>query len=152
MVITTGCENDMKAEQVAVETMNTELGILPKLVSLPKQPDTVLWEIDEQEGQDNGSLVILLKFSEEDYAYIIGNSNEVDSRANDVMNIDFFRKWVPSTIRESINTVEKGDSYELQDIKQYKPDLFTNTELSPYKNGSVTALGQGYILVSLYTM
>lgn len=149
--IATGCDKDMKTEQ-STSTINTELGILPKLISLPKQPKKVLWQVTEQKGKDNGTLVALLSFSDADYDYIVQKSQTTEANIDDVMDGDFYEKWVPEKLRQQIKIQKNGDRVELIGIKRMKPDLFTQAEISPFKNGSVTPLGEGYLLVSLYSM
>lgn len=151
-LILVGCEKDMNADQARMETIKTDLGILPKLISLPRQPVNVIWEVDEKAGMDNGTLVALLNYTDEDYAYIVNNSLKYESNSNDRMNAQFYKKWVPEELQKTIKIEKQGENYELIGIKQLKPELFTQTDLSPYKNGSITPLGRGYILVSLYAM
>jgi hypothetical protein len=147
-----GCDQDMKSEMGTNIKMNTELGMLPKLISLPKQPIKVLWQVDEEAGKDNGSLTALLLFKKADYEFVIANSPVTDGKVNDVMAVDFYEQWVPKELQSAINKETTEGGYELLDIKRRKPDLFTQAELSPFKNGSVTPLGQGYVLISLYAM
>ena len=132
--------------------MNTELGLLPKLISLPKQPNTVLWQLEEAPGRDSGSLTALLSFKETDYQYIVDHSPKTEANTNQIMPPEFYKKWVPESLRNTIKTSVNGDSLELLNIKSLQAELFTQSELSPYKNGSVTPLGNGFILVSLYSM
>ncbi len=151
-ILLTGCENEIVSEKETLTKMNIELGILTKLISLPKQPVKVLWEVDEKQGNDNSSLVALLAFTKDDYAYIVSNSPMTEAKINDLMDIDFYEKWVPAQIQDAIKTENREGSYELMGIKRLLPELFTQAKLSPFKNGSVTPLGQGYVLISLYTM
>jgi len=132
--------------------MNNKPGLLPKLISLPKQPKTVLWQLEEAPGRDSGSLTALLSFDENDYRYIVDHSPKTEANTNQLMPPDFYKKWVPESLRNTIKTATNGDSLELLGIKSLQPELFTQAELSPYKNGSVTPLGNGCILVSLYSM
>jgi hypothetical protein len=150
-----GCEEDMETEIKNEQVINTELGALPKLMSLPKIPEKVKWEIDEngENGdRDSGGLSALLYYTQENYDYIVNNSPSFESPGNVNLQADFYKKWVPRSLQESIKTIAKNDSFELVGVIPLQSGLFTKTELSPYVNGSVIPLGDGYVLVSLYSM
>ncbi|THB68709.1 MAG: hypothetical protein D6B27_02045 [Gammaproteobacteria bacterium] len=148
-----GCDNDMENGNNQPIKTETELGILPKLISLPKQPLQVKWEIDEQKSTNAGSLIALLQYSISDYNSIIKNSLPFEANIKERMESAFYKKWVPREIRETINTVPVDNNMlELQNIYSLQPNLFTQTQLSPFVHGSITPLGQGYILISLYSL
>jgi hypothetical protein len=70
-LIIIGCENDMVAtDNKTNEIIQTELGLLPKLISLPRQPESVKWQVNE----DAGYLIALLNYAPHDYAYILKQS------------------------------------------------------------------------------
>lgn len=148
-----GCDNDMNNDNKATAKTETELGILPKLISLPKEPLKVKWEVSDQESTDAGSLVALLQYTISDYNSIIDGSQPFEANRYERMDSAFYENWVPQEIRKTINTLPiDNDMLELQNIIPLKPDLFTQTKLSPFVNGSITPLGDGFILVSLYSM
>jgi hypothetical protein len=147
-----GCDNTVSTTEPMNITVYDELGILPKLISLPKQPLSVKWQVDESSERSTGSLRALLEFSAPDKAYILENSPQFDSISNDRINAEFYDAWLPDSAKTSIKTQAVDDMYELSGIVALKADLFTKAELSPYVNGSITPLSGGYILVSLYAL
>ena len=147
LVLSVGCDNSgtaMKTEK------HNELGMLPKLLSLPRQPLSVKWTIEE--STDRGSLRALLQFSAADKTFILNNSPEFEIKTNDRLDAELFDSWLPEEARAEIETQRQGDEYELLGVVPLQPDLFTQNEMSPYVNGSVTPLGDGYVLVWLYAM
>jgi len=136
-----GCDVEMNNETAIINKINTDLGILPKLMSLPKQPLHVKWEVNEEDNKDNGTLVALLHYSADDYRYIMENSRALEANNNDRMPVEFYKKWVPIKLRDSIKVEEKDNTYELMGIKPLDPGLFRSTGPSPYVNGNVTPLG-----------
>lgn len=109
--------------------------------------------VDESSERSTGSLRALLEYSAADKAAILENSPGFDSKSNDRVNAEFYDTWLPESAKENIHTQAVGDDmYELSGIIPLRADLFTNAELSPYVNGSITPLSGGYILVSLYAM
>lgn len=152
LLILSGCDSSVSTTEPMNITVHEELGILPKLISLPKQPLSVKWQVDESSKTNTGSLRALLEFSSEDKASILENSPEFDSKSNDRINAEFYDTWLPDSAKANIQTQAVGDMYELSGIMPLKADLFTSAELSPYVNGSITPLSGGYILISLYAM
>jgi len=47
-----------------LKEIHTEIGLLNKLISLPAEPLSVQWDIDESKQSLNGSIRALLEFSE----------------------------------------------------------------------------------------
>ncbi len=153
-----GCKNDSnrrnpsELDKFDYNKIQTELGVLPKLMSLPKQPLSVKWNISENSKHGTGFLVALFKFLESDYKYILDNSHPFENKVNDRINIEYYDKWLPSDAKISIRTKTNGEVYELIGIFGFKPNLFTKTQLSPYIHGNIIPLNNGYIWVELYTM
>ena len=137
------------SEQPSKE-VHTEVGILNKLISIPAEPITVKWEINE--SKETGSLRALLKFKDEDKLHILKNSASFDKLENDTLDSESCEQWLPEDAKVGIETKKNGSAYTLIDVIAIQPNLFTQTELSPYVNGSITPLSGGYILVSLYSM
>ena len=148
-----GCDNKMpsSAEQLNKE-VHTEIGILNKLISLPAEPLSVKWDIDESKQSGNGSIRALLEFSEKDKQNILDKSSAFDKKSNDRIDAVFFDTWLTVEAKEGIEVKKVNGVYELVGVMALKPNLFTQTKLSPYVNGSVTPLAGGFILVSLYSM
>lgn len=152
LLILTGCDSVVSTiDSVNINT-HDELDILPKLISLPKQPLSVKWQIDESSERNTGSLRALLEFSATDKAAILANSPEFDSKSNDRINAEFYDTWLPDSAKTNIQKQVVDDVYELSGVMPRRADLFTNAELSPYVNGSITPLSGGYILISLYAI
>jgi hypothetical protein len=149
VLLFSGCDNTAEPTRPIV---HDELGILPKLISLPKQPISVKWQLDESPEKNTGSLRALLEFSPQDKVFILENSPKFDSKQNDRISIELFDAWLPERAKDSIEARLVDGMYELSGVMALKPDLFTRTDLSPYVNGSVTPLSGGYILVSLYAL
>ena len=68
------------------------------------------------------------------------------------MPTEWFKKWVPEEIKATLSTSEESQHTIIQDTYVYEPTLFTENAKSPYVNGDITPLGNGYILLSLYSM
>lgn len=152
LLILSGCDNTVSTTEPMKLTSHDEIGILPKLISLPKEPLSVKWQVDESSENNTGSLRALLEFSAKDKATILENSPEFDSKSNDRINAEFYDTWLPDSAKANIKTQPVDDMYELSGIMSLRADLFSKAELSPYVNGSITPLSGGYILVSLYAM
>ncbi len=150
MLFVLGCEKEMVMGKNEGIEMNVEIGILPKLMSLPKEPQEVVWLLEEGEHRDSGALTALLSYSATDYDYIVNNSSSFEVSSNASLEIEFFNKWVPESLKSSIKVEDRNGAYELIGIEPRQPALFTQAELSPYLNGSVIPLGKGQILVVLY--
>jgi len=152
-LILIGCDNKMPAssEQSTIQ-IHTEVGILNKLISIPAEPLSVKWEINESKERGTGSLRALLEFNEQDKQDILQKSTEFENKTNDRIDAAFFDTWLPAESKEGIETELVSGSYLLKDTFALQPDLFTQTELSPYVNGSITPLSGGYILIALYSM
>jgi hypothetical protein len=152
LMMLSGCDNTVSTIEPKNIVVHNELGILPKLISLPKQPLSVKWQVDESRERNTGSLRALLEFSVKDKASIMENSPPFDIESNDRINAEFYDTWLPDTAKVNIKTEMVGEMYELSGITAHQADLFTKTDLSAYVNGSITPLSGGYILVSLYSM
>ncbi len=152
LLILSGCDSVVSTTEPMNIIVHEEMGILPKLISLPKQPISVKWQVDESSERNTGSLRALLEFSATDKAAILANSPEFDSKSNDRINAEFYDTWLPDSAKTNIQKQSVGDMYELSGIMPLKADLFTSAELSPYVNGSITPLSGGYILISLYAI
>lgn len=152
LLILLGCDNTVSTTESTNITVNHELGILPKLISLPKQPLSVKWQVDETREKGTGSLRALLEYSAEDKTFVLESSPMFDNKTDDRINAKFYDTWLPDSAKENINIQLVDDMYELSGITPLRADLFTKTDYSPYVNGSITPLSGGYILVSLFAM
>jgi hypothetical protein len=149
-----GCDDMTENNKIKPESIHTEIGILSKLISLPRQPVSVKWKT-ERYHQDS-SLLALLKFKEVDYNYIVENSQTFGSKINRIMSPEIYDKWLPDDAKSGITvkpfSATGVTAYELIGITQLKANLFANRDLSPYLQGRITPLKNGYILISLSTM
>jgi hypothetical protein len=152
VLLFSGCDNTVSTTEPTRPIVHDELGILPKLISLPKQPISVKWQLDEHPEKNTGNLLALLEFSPQNKIFIIENSPEFDSKQNDRLRVELFDAWLPERAKDGIEVRVVDGAYELSGVRGFKPDLFTRTDLSPYVNGCITPLSGGYILVSLYAM
>jgi len=153
LLLLAGCDNNMSTLPEKSETkFHTEIGVLNKLISLPKDPITVKWKVNESRGSETGSLRALLKFKEEDQASIVNDSLSFDKEINDTVSAEIYEGWLTADAKAGLEATKEGERYTLNGVFSLQPDLFTKTELSPYVNGSITPLSGGYILVSLYSM
>lgn len=141
--------------KINYESTQTEIGILSKLISLPRQPELVKWKIENKHGNDS-ALLALLKFNEKDYEFIIKNSEPSKRTTNETWPIEFYDNWLPEDAKSGIKVkiVEQvyGQGYEMIGIIRMEANLFANPKLSAYIHGAMTPLKNGYISVQLQTM
>ncbi len=131
----------------------TEIGILPQLISMPRQPVAAKWEIERYYQDD--SLVALLKFTESDYKYVIENSMPYETIAEGKVSAEVYDQWLPDDAKSGI-TVKPFQSmgvsaYELIGINRQQANLFTDPKRSSFCDGFIIPLKNGYILAFLYT-
>lgn len=148
------------------EEIQTELGILSKLISLPKQPVSVKWRLNENQERRQGYLAVLLEFKASDYAYILENSRPFDLKNNARILSEIYEKWLPDHAKtgieikptgdsyEIIGTTEKltGEIYEVIGVSPLQPNLFADAERSSYIEGEITPLKNGFIFVGLSSL
>lgn len=151
-LILTACDETSTPVEPERVFTSTDRVLLAKFISLPRQPVSVKWEVVEIPARGTGSLTALLEFTAKDKRYITNNSKPFELQVNDRINAEFYDTWLPVVAKSDIKVSLQGDSYELHGVPSFQPDMFTNTALSPYVNGSITPLATGYILVSLYSM
>ena len=152
LLYTTGCDYTAASKTKANKVRTYyEIGLLPKLMSIPGNPVSVKWQIDETK-ENAGNLIVLLKYSPQDKQLILENSKIADNPSFDRIGIDIYDTWITEEAKRGLEVKIINKVYELKGIPQYTPDVFIQTELSPYVNGSVTPLAGGYIFISLYSM
>lgn len=153
-VLIEGCGNEMKTEDSAntYKGVQTELGFLPKLINLPKAPLSVKWEVIEDEGRDTGRLFALLGFTEGDYDGIVKACPPFEAGGADSLSPELFERWVPEALKNRLNTKKNGGRIELLNVRRLKPDLFVDPGRSPFVNGRVLPLGDGYLFIHLHSM
>lgn len=130
----------------------SELGALESLVSLPRKPETIRWENDDSKTGDNSSLIVLMHFSAEDYKFIIENSRKFEVQNDELVDKAFYERWLKERLPSTVQVTSQGDFVILQDIHAMEPNLFTQADLSPYIHGRMIPLGEGHVVLSLYTM
>jgi hypothetical protein len=130
-------------------TTHRELGVLPKLISLPREPIAAKWEVEE--NKQAGTLRALLKFSAADYEHIVRESETFDRRGNEILDAAMF-DWIDEEAKHGIEATRDGSSVELVDVEPRRANLFSRAELSPYVNGKITPLADGFVLVAMYAM
>lgn len=159
--ITLGCENNTghqyQSEQSKDSNMkvSTELGILTKLMPLPYNPSIIAWGIDEKRTPARdvaGTLYVLLKYSEEEYNKVVKNSTPYDN-PNVLMYIrsNFYTQWIPETLKAKLNVKELSDRFQVLDVQSAEPNLFIDTDLSPYVNGRLTFLDNEHVFIMLHS-
>lgn len=151
-LLLTGCDESPDPTASPRVLTSTDRLLLEKFISLPRPPISVKWEVVEIPARGTGSLIALLEFTLKDKRYILNHGKPFELQVNDRMNAEFYDSWLPAVAKSDIRVSLQGISYELHDVTSSQADMFTNTELSPYVNGSITPLAKGYILVSLYSM
>lgn len=130
--------------------VNVELGTLSTLITLPKQPTEVRWEVTEQAQGQSGTLRALLRFSDEDYAAVVEASDVYDQRGNARIDKTLYDGWIVAAAKVGVDAREKGARYyELIGVEPRKANLFWNAKLSPYVNGRIMPLSDGYVFVSM---
>lgn len=148
-----GCDKMTEKNKSGTNEIQTELGDLPHLMSLPKQPVSVKWRLDEDSERGTGNLMALLKFEKSDYKYILDNSPSFENKMNAKMPIEFYDKWLPEEAKTGIQVKKYFENlYELIGIQGLEPKLFTKTPMSPYIHGDITPLRNEYVWVLLYSM
>jgi hypothetical protein len=141
----------MSAKAQPAATVEHELGVLPKLISLPRTPTWVKWQNDARAGGQAGRLRVLLRFSPEDHAYVVEHSKLFERRGNELLDpVEF--AWIDEAAKVGIETAERRGRVELLGVEPRQANLFAEAELSPYVNGKLTPLPDGYIFVSMYAM
>ena len=140
-----------KPVATTVET-HVELGNLPLLVSLPRTPIGVQWKLADVASGSAATLLALLRFSPEDYRAIARESGELEGPAPATLPADLYDGWLPEEAKAGLTVKREGELCNLPDALTRQPTLFTQLERSPYKNGRVVMLSNGYVLVSLYAM
>jgi len=145
---------DDKPDRIYAEKhdVSFDADILNKLMSFPRYPISVKWETRELNNKEAGSLVALLEYSEQEYHDIVKSSKPFDTVRNDRLAIYLYDTFLPDKSKQGIHTQSDGVYYELLNVSALHANIFTNSELSPYVNGSVTPLSNGFVLVSLYSM
>ena len=145
-----GCNSPMSNtdKSSADAVIHTEVGNLSSLISLPAEPVSVRWQIEENPARSTGTLRALVQFAEADAARIIDSSPTFDRRDDDVLKAED-HAWLTESSLLGIEVKEEGGRYRLVGAEPRKPDLFTKTERSPYVSGKVTPLANGFIFVNL---
>lgn len=146
-----GCEEVI---QDATPSAHRELGILPKLIALPKPPVSVKWVVHEQPYKDgpvvSAQLTALLRFAPEDYHYIVQNSHDHGAISEASMVDGFLGRFASASDRPAIAPAEPN-GYESGGFPAKEPNLFIVGFKSPYAKGKIYPLGGGYIIVSMST-
>lgn len=148
----TGCTEPMNTTASDKTVINQELGLLPKLISLPKQPIAVRWQEPDPDDRERANLIALLTFTPQDYQEIIESSPKFDVIRDERLPEDMFNKWVGESVSDQLTTEKDNGVVILKGVHALKPDLFTKTDTSPFVNGSITPLGEGNLLVVLSSM
>lgn len=151
LLLLVGCKEVMEEN---TSSAHTELGMLPKLITLPKPPVSVKWVVREHPFDggrvDDAQLTALLKFTPKDYQYIIEHSREYGATAETSMAERFLSQSVPMS--DSSATSKKLRNREFDGFPPKEPNLFVVGIKSPYAKGKIYPLGDGYIIVSMSTL
>ncbi len=92
-----GCDNQIPALSEQLNNkIQTETGILNKLISIPAKALSVKWQISESKEKGTASLRVLLEFNEQDKQDILKKSNAFESKPNDRISADFYETRLPA--------------------------------------------------------
>ena len=119
------------------------------MISLPREPIAAKWEVEE--NKQAGTLRALLRFSAADYDHIVRESETFDRRGNEILDASMF-EWIDAEAIRGVESKRDGSSVELLDVEPRRANLFSRAELSPYVNGKITPLADGFVLVAMYAM
>lgn len=160
-IITLGCENSTEHQhQSQTNTdsemkISTELGILPKLMTLPYNPTIIAWGIQEKRtpARDNAGIIgALFKYSEENYQKVFADSRRYELPADSINTApEFFHEGIPYEIKALLKTKDLSDRIQISDIGAAKPNLFIRSTISPYIEGRVAFIDKEHVLVMLYS-
>lgn len=142
----------MQEESVA-KLINTKVGLLAKFIKIPADPEFVRWRIDENGDRNTANLTALFEFKKIDYASIRDRSDPYELSGKTLIGARVLNDFFPEVLRNTVDTVmlESG-SVELPGVIQANPNVFVDVSLSPLIHGNVSFIGQGYVLVELYSM
>ena len=134
-------------------SFNIELADLSLLISLPRTPISVKWMKNPvSQHTTDAALTILLKFSEEDYRYVVQNSTAFETKSDEILEQDTYDTWIAPLNIESITAQPQGEYVALSNVSSMAPNLFTQAKKSPFIHGRLVALGDGFVFLSLYSM
>lgn len=156
-LLLTGCNNSMSESTEKSSSdpnihFNSSIEELAVLVSMPKEPEKVLWQIIYSPGQRDSNLFALLSFNEKDYEFVVSQSNKFEVESDELFDIDFFQQWIKPRLPENVASEIQGDFAVLKGIYGKRPNLFTNAKNSPYIHGRIVPLGNNTVFLNLYTM
>lgn len=151
-ILLVGCDELSVPEETEQVFKSTDLELLPKFISLPRQPLSAKWEVVEIQGRDNGTLTALLEFTANDKRYVLQHSQAFDLQLNIRLDAGFYDAWLPAAAKAGVTVRQQEERYELLGLVPMQANLFTNAALSPYVNGQIAPLANGFILVFLYAM
>ncbi|WP_139309858.1 hypothetical protein [Teredinibacter haidensis] len=130
---------------------STEMGLLPKLISIPSDVVSVKWRAPDDGASGSKNLLVLIRFSNNDYEKVLGDSEPLGN-AKTRFPKALFDEWVPQELKNNMQVQQQGDIYLLETVQPYQPSVFTRTDLSPFVNGTLYPLGDGYMLLDLTSM
>ena len=124
----------------------TNLKMLSELVSLPKQPYEARWRTSSRLD----SLLAVMHFNEEDYRYIIENSQILEENNAIVMKRFIDETPLFQALHTKLELAEFMDNfYTIANAQTYQSDIFTQGRKSFLVSGDFIALGDGYIFLFL---
>lgn len=157
LLLLIGCKDNMTnsksdSQQISESAVQTDVTDLSHLISLPKRPKTVRWQVTPQPGARDASLIALMRFSDEDYDFIIAQSHSFDTESDEVVSVNFYHNWLEDVLGDSPSVQPQGEYVVLKGVYAMESNLFTQAPRSPYVNGRVIPLGKGLVALNLYSM
>lgn len=154
LILCPGCNDAMNNNQSNYNEaqIKNEIGDLDKLISIPKNPVTIRWKEPDPKSKERAKIFAIAQFNENDYQFIVENSQSYEILEDRSLPRDIFDSWIPKEAMQSVKTDEVDGRVILKGIYSLKPNLFAQENLSPFIHGSITPLKNGYIFIYLYTM
>lgn len=150
-----GCADDNEGNTMETEEQikGGDLSLLKKLIKLPDDAYEIKWEAKEDSSGGLTSLSVFFRLPEVGYNTAVTNSIAFDTPIKDSqVSIQVVESWFPQELKSKFSTVQNGEAYILKDVETKSANDFVIGGMSPFVNGQLTLLGDGYLLLQMYTM
>ena len=126
--------------------LRTDIEGLAKLINVPNTTLSARWE--HRTGHGGAFLAAVMMFGPSDVQNILETSRKLDVQTPTDLDDETARLLMPSKMAAS----PPGSGLKLEGVS-VEPSLFVNDKKSGFLNGKVVVVvGEGLVLVSLYTM